>query len=79
MAEKKELKPVVPVKYDSENGHISRDDFMAKRRREKELAAKMKAFEEQAKAEILSEESVKADTQPQAAPVETKTKKAKSK
>ena len=53
-----ELKPIKPVKYDPENLHISKEQFLEKRRKAKELAAKMKAYELKAKEEIEAEAKV---------------------
>lgn len=41
--------------YDPENGHLSKEQFLAKMRKRNELAAKMKAYEEKAKVEIEAE------------------------
>lgn len=49
---KKQLPPIVPVKNDPENGQLSRDQFVEKRRQQKELDAKMKNYEAKARAEI---------------------------
>jgi len=59
MAEKKVLKPIRRVKNDPENLHISKEEFLAKRRKAKELDAKMKAYEIKAKEEVEAEAKVK--------------------
>ena len=49
---KKELPPIVRQKTDFENGMISKSAFQAKRRKQRELDAKMKAYEAKARAEV---------------------------
>lgn len=56
--------PIKAVPHDPENAHISRDEFIAKRRKAKELEARMQAFEVQAKADIESEITTKKEDQP---------------
>lgn len=51
----KELPPIVRQKTDFENGHISKEQFQSKRRKQRELEAKMKAYEATARAEIEAE------------------------
>lgn len=54
---KKELPPVKYQPYDPENGFISRDDFMAKRRKRNEAEAKAKAVMVEAMGEEPAEEA----------------------
>lgn len=44
---KKDLPPIVPVPTDYSNLHISKEEFIEKRRKLKEHDAKVKAFAEQ--------------------------------
>ena len=68
MAEKKELKPIKRVKNDPENLHISKEQFIEKRRKQKELDAKMKAYELKAKEEIEAEAKVKKEVKKETKP-----------
>lgn len=54
---KKEVKPIKFVKTDKENGHISKEEFIAKRRKQKAIEAKMKAYEAKAREEVEEEMS----------------------
>lgn len=56
---KKELAPIVFLPKDEENGHLSKEQFQAKMRKKRELEARMKAYEEKARAEIEEEMSGK--------------------
>lgn len=51
----KQIKPIKYVKTDRENGHLSKDEFMAKRRKQKELESRMNAYEKKALKEIEAE------------------------
>jgi hypothetical protein len=51
-AKEKKLPPVVYLPDDPENGRISKEDFLKKQRKKKEFEAKMKAYEEKARAEV---------------------------
>lgn len=55
MAEKRKLAPITILPYDPENLHLSKAQFQEKERKRKELNARMKAFEQTAKAEIEAE------------------------
>lgn len=50
------LSPIIFKKYDPENGHLSKEEYLAKQRKQKELAAKMAAYEEKARAEVEAED-----------------------
>ena len=45
----------MPVPYDPENINLSKEQFIEKRRKQKELAAKLDVYKQQAMAEIEAE------------------------
>jgi len=78
MDKKKELEPVKDIAKDPEAGHLSKEQAQVKWRKQRELNARLKAYEVKARAEIEaeSEEETKPETtQEVAKPI----KKAKSK
>ena len=74
---KKVLKPITYVKTDPENAHISRDAFIAKRRKQRELDARVNAFEKQAREDMNKEEPAVETEEPEE-PKEPKKRKKKS-
>jgi hypothetical protein len=53
--EKENFVPRTRLPNDPENGHLSKAEFVAKMRRQKEIDAKMRAYEAQARAEVYGE------------------------
>lgn len=64
-----ELLPIVPVKPDASNLNISRDEFIAKRKKQKEIDERVKKATKKIKEEVESEKEEEAE--PEVETVET--------
>jgi len=69
-ARRKMLPPIKPVPTDYSNLHISRDEFIAKRKKLREYEARLDAYSEQAKQEVYGE---KVEKRQEGLQVETRT------